>query len=344
VLLVNIDVDVLKSVDHIVTLSTNPMIMSIVDELKRSKDASSIQPIVVGEVDGEYYILDGYARVQACRIANVKSIRAYVIKLNSKEDAQIWHIRLNIRSTLNILKLYEAVRGNLDDEDYIRSKYGMDKMMIRLLQRVERIKGRAYAKIQAYMNSVVAKFNRVPPIPYYIIVLISELEDEELQEKAVDFAFINIDDNEDIFSFQDYDRMLAFIKMLRSSYRKHDASCIASSNAIDVSGKRLISIESKRSRGKNKDKHLYFTCSCGASYSIDTGDFIISRVEENEQMIVLKDIEHKTLHIVPEDIVEILELDKYRARWYIVNGSEINFLSKILNCKVAILARDGELI
>ncbi|GBC72778.1 hypothetical protein HRbin04_00171 [archaeon HR04] len=336
------DVDSLKSVDHIVTLSTHPMIRSIADEVKR-QGSSSIQPILVGEVDGEYYILDGYARVQACRMANVKSIRAYVIKLNSKEDAQIWHIKLNIRSTLNILKLYEAIRGNIGDEDYICSKYGMDRMMARLLQRLERIKGRAYAKLQVYMNSIVAKFNRVPPIPYYIIVLISELEDEELQEKAVDFAFINIDDDEDIFSFQDYDRMLAFIKMLRSSYRKH-CECITSSNAIDVSGKRLMSIESKKSRGKSKDKHLYFTCSCGTSYSIDTRDYVISRVEENEHMIVLKDIEHKTLHIVPEDVVETLELDKYRARWYIVDSSEINFLTKAFNCKVAVLACDGESI
>ncbi|MEO9364733.1 MULTISPECIES: ParB/RepB/Spo0J family partition protein [Candidatus Nitrosocaldus] len=342
-LLVEVDVDALKSVDHIVTLSTHPMIRSIADEVKR-QGSSSIQPIVVGEVDGEYYILDGYARVQACRIADVKSIRAYVIKLNSKEDAQIWHIKFNIRSTLNILKLYEAIRGKIWDEDYICSKYGMDKMMARLLQRLERIKGRAYAKLQVYMNSIVAKFNRVPPIPYYIIVLISELEDEELQEKAVDFAFINIDDDEDIFSFQDYDRMLAFIKMLRSSYRKHSASCITSSNTIEVSGKRLMSIEGKKSRGKSKDKHLYFTCSCGTSYSIDTSDYVISRVEENEHMIVLKDIEHKTLHIVPDDVVETLELDKYRARWYIVDGSEINFLTRVFNCKVAVLARDGELI
>ncbi|MEM2922897.1 MAG: ParB/RepB/Spo0J family partition protein [Candidatus Nitrosocaldus sp.] len=341
-MLVNIDVDVLKSVDHVVTLSTHPLIRSIADELKRSKDASSIQPIVVGEVNGEYYILDGYARVQACRMANVKSIRAYVIKLNSKEDAQIWHIRFNIRSTLNVLKLYEAIKSNVNDEDYICSKYGMDRMMVRLLQRLERIKGRAYTKLQMYMNSIIAKFNRIPSIPYYIIVLISELDDEELQEKAVDFAFINIDDDEDIFSFQDYDRMLAFIKMLRSSYKRKHCSSFTSSNAIDVNCKVLVN--ASRIKNKDKDKYIYFRCSCGTFYSIDTKRCVVNRAEENEHMIVLKDVEHKTLHIVPEEVVETLKLDEYGARWYIVDGSETIPLIKAFNCKAAVLTCNSELI
>ncbi|MEM2062605.1 MAG: ParB/RepB/Spo0J family partition protein [Candidatus Nitrosocaldus sp.] len=337
-MLVDLNVDELKSVEHVVTLSTYPMIRSIADTLKKNSDASSIQPIVVGEVGGEYYILDGYARVQACRIANVKSIRAYVIRLKSMEDAQIWHIRLNIRSTLNILKLYDAIKGNIADEDYVCSRYGIDQTMVKLLRRLERIKGKAYTKICMYMNSILTRFNRVPPIPYYIVVLISELEDEELQEKAIDFAFINIDDNEDVFSFQDYDRMLTFIKILRSSYRRssNPYTSSSSSNAIDINN-RAVNPEGKNRR--KKEKHvLHLRCSCGVSYFIDTKSNTVNRIDESESLIILRSIECKNIHIVPEEVVESLELNEYEARWYIVNGSEINSLMQSLTCsKVAIL-------
>ncbi|MFN4337124.1 MAG: ParB/RepB/Spo0J family partition protein [Candidatus Nitrosocaldus sp.] len=343
-MLVDLNVDELKNVDHVVTLSTYPMVRSIADTLKKNHDASSIQPIVVGEVGGEYYILDGYARVQACRIANVKNIRAYVIKLKSKQDAQIWHIRLNVRSTLNILKLYEAIKSDIDDEDYLWRRYGMDQTMTRLLRRLERIKGKAYTKICMYMNSILTRFNRVPPIPYYIIVLISELEDEELQEKAVDFAFINIDDNEDVFSFQDYDRMLTFIKMLRSSYRR---SCNRYIGSKDIDN-RAVSTEVNSNSNRNgnragKERHiLHFRCTCGISYSIDTKSKTVNRIDESENLIVLRNLECKKLYIVPEEVIESLELNEYEPRWYIVNVSEINSLMQSLKrSKVAILMRDG---
>ncbi len=331
-LLVDLNIDELKSVDHVVTLSTYPMVRSIADILKK-RDVSSLQPIVVGEVDGEYYILDGYARVQACRIANVKKIRAYIIRLDSKQDAQIWHIRLNLRSTLNILKLYEAIKGDIDDEGHLWRMYGIDQTMARLLKRLERIKGKAYTKICTYMNSIITRFNRVPPIPYYIIVLISELEDEELQEKAVDFAFINIDDNEDVFSFQDYDRMLTFIKMLRSSYRRSCNPRISK----DIDNRTMNTKVNRNRAGKERDI-LHFRCTCGISYSIDTKNKTVNKIDESEHLIVLRSLECKRFYIVPDEVIESLELDEYEPRWYIVNISEINSLIQSLKrSKVAIV-------
>ncbi|MCS6768362.1 MAG: ParB N-terminal domain-containing protein [Candidatus Nitrosocaldus sp.] len=335
-MLIDVEIERLKSVDRIVTISTQPMIRSMAESLRRG--ISSIQPIMVGEVGGEYYILDGYARVQACRLADVKSIKAYVVQLASREDAQRWHIRLNIRSTLNILKLYEAIRNDIhgSGEVEVCSRYGMDVTMVRLLKRLERIKGRAYAKICTYMSSITTRFNRVPPIPYYIIVLISELEDEELQEKAVDFAFINVDDREDVFSFQDYDRMLAFIKMLKSSHRRAEA-VKGYAHADGVMGKRRV-----RDKGRDKSREgnlLHLRCSCGASYVIDAMMHSISKIEERDDLIILKDIESRRLHVVPDEVIQALELDENDVRWYVTDRSGVNSLIESLNpTRIALLA------
>jgi hypothetical protein len=300
------------------------------DALKRGEE---LQPITVAKVNDEYYILDGYARVEAHKLANIDSVKAYVIELKSKEEAQLWHIRLNIRSSLNILKLYEALKHHNKDINSL----GLDETMLKIIKRLDRIKGRAYTRLAYYLDILRQRFARVPQIPYYIIVLVSELEDEELQERAVDFAFINIEDREDVFSYQDYDRMLSFIKILKSRD-------ISTKNAMDnkISYVKTSNIIKKGTKIQYYKGELVntFTCECGKIYAVSAKSskgYTINEVEEHNDLIVIKGSNDSLIHIVPNDVVELLGLDSHKPRWYVVDAYKIIELLPFLNGKVAIL-------
>jgi len=329
-LLASINIKNLNYLDHIVTLSTIPTIKSISDALKRGEE---LQPITVAKVNDEYYILDGYARVEAHKLANIDSVKAYVIELKSKEEAQLWHIRLNIRSSLNILKLYEALKHHNKDINSL----GLDETMLKIIKRLDRIKGRAYTRLAYYLDILRQRFARVPQIPYYIIVLVSELEDEELQERAVDFAFINIEDREDVFSYQDYDRMLSFIKILKSRD-------ISTKNAMDnkISYVKTSNIIKKGTKIQYYKGELVntFTCECGKIYAVSAKSskgYTINEVEEHNDLIVIKGSNDSFIHIVPNDVVELLGLDSHKPRWHVADAYKIIELLPFLNGKVAIL-------
>lgn len=329
-MLASINIKNLNYLDHIVTLSTIPTIKSISDALKRGEE---LQPITVAKVNDEYYILDGYARVEAHKLANIDSVKAYVIELKSKEEAQLWHIRLNIRSSLNILKLYEALKHHNKDINSL----GLDETMLKIIKRLDRIKGRAYTRLAYYLDILRQRFARVPQIPYYIIVLVSELEDEELQERAVDFAFINIEDREDVFSYQDYDRMLSFIKILKSRD-------ISTKNAMDnkISYVKTSNIIKKGTKIQYYKGELVntFTCECGKIYAVSAKSskgYTINEVEEHNDLIVIKGSNDSFIHIVPNDVVELLGLDSHKPRWHVADAYKIIELLPFLNGKVAIL-------
>ncbi len=329
-MLASINIKNLNYLDHIVTLSTIPTIKSMSDALKRGEE---LQPITVAKVNDEYYILDGYARVEAHKLANIDSVKAYVIELKSKEEAQLWHIRLNIRSSLNILKLYEALKHHNKDINSL----GLDETMLKIIKRLDRIKGRAYTRLAYYLDILRQRFARVPQIPYYIIVLVSELEDEELQERAVDFAFINIEDREDVFSYQDYDRMLSFIKILKSRD-------ISTKNAMDnkISYVKTSNIIKKGTKIQYYKGELVntFTCECGKIYAVSAKSskgYTINEVEEHNDLIVIKGSNDSLIHIVPNDVVELLGLDSHKPMWHVVDAYKIIELLPFLNGKVAIL-------
>ncbi len=329
-MLASINIKNLNYLDHIVTLSTIPTIKSMSEALKRGEE---LQPIVVAKVNDEYYILDGYARVEAHKLANIDSVKAYVIELKSKEEAQLWHIRLNIRSSLNILKLYEALKHHNKDINGL----GLDETMLKIIKRLDRIKGRAYTRLAYYLDILRQRFARVPQIPYYIIVLVSELEDEELQERAVDFAFINIEDKEDVFSYQDYDRMLSFIKILKSRD-------ISTKNVMDneISYININNIIKKGRKVQYYKGELMntFTCKCGKIYAVSAKSskgYTINEVEEHKDLIVIKGSNDSLIHIVPNDVVELLGLNSHKPRWYVVDAYKIIELLPFLKGKIAIL-------
>ncbi len=318
-MLTSLDINNLKRLEHVVTLSTLPMIKSMSEALKSGRE---LQPITVGKINDEYYILDGYARVEAHRLANISKIKADVIELKSREEAELWHIRLNVRSSLNILKLYEALKYHEVLKHNI-SALGLDETMLKILKRLDRIKGRAYSRLSYYLEMLKERFSRVPPIPYYVIVLISELEDEEMQEHAVDFAFINIEDKEDVFSYQDYDRMLSFIKILKNKDDKPDL--FTSKARVKHYSSRQISI---------------FTCKCGRKYTVGAKKGEVNEIEEHDNLIVVKGSDDMHIHTLPNEIVEALRLDTLDAKWYIVEAYKMIELLPYLKGKVAILATD----
>ncbi len=327
-MLASINIKNLNYLDHIVTLSTIPTIKSMSEALKRGEE---LQPIVVAKVNDEYYILDGYARVEAHKLANIDSVKAYVIELKSKEEAQLWHIRLNIRSSLNILKLYEALKHHNKDINGL----GLDETMLKIIKRLDRIKGRAYTRLAYYLDILRQRFARVPQIPYYIIVLVSELEDEELQERAVDFAFINIEDKEDVFSYQDYDRMLSFIKILKSRDIKN-----VMDNEISYININNIIKKGRKVQYYKGELMNTFTCKCGKIYAVSAKSskgYTINEVEEHKDLIVIKGSNDSLIHIVPNDVVELLGLNSHKPRWYVVDAYKIIELLPFLKGKIAIL-------
>ncbi len=319
-MLTSIDINNLKRLDHVVTLSTVPMIKSMHEALKNGRE---LQPITVAKIKDEYYILDGYARVEAYRLANINSIKADVIELKSKEEAELWHIRLNVRSSLNILKLYEALKHH-EVLKHNSNALGLDETMLKILKRLDKIKDRAYSRLAYYLDILRDRFTRVPPIPYYVIVLISELEDEEMQERAVDFAFINIEDKEDVFSYQDYDRMLSFIKILKK-------------NADEKYNDIFISRERRVKHYHSKPMNI-FTCICGKRYTISIKRNEVNEIEEHDNLIVVKGSNDMHIHTVPNEVSEELKLDAYKPRWYVVEAYKIIELLPYLKGKVAILA------
>lgn len=320
-------IDLLKLSFLKTTVSSEKLIAKIANTAKEAPE--SILPIEVGFLNGEYYIIDGHARVEAFKRAGLSYIQANIHELNDKEEVVVNHIRYNKHSMFNPLMLYEALKDEDEKDLYkIAKKYWLDVEEVRTILSISKLGEEAYNSLKYYIDLLCKKFDNVY-IPHYIIKTLSKIPIEH-QKEVVDYIFINIDRPENRFSFPEEDSILAFV-----SYYKSNTNKEPSLKTADKLEKKLIN--------ESKELTILKCIKCDTTYAINKKKLTVSLLESNHNLLIIKDDVAKNTYALHPDIVEEFENEGLLHLFIASNKEEaFKLISKSKSRKFLILTCENE--
>ncbi len=317
-----------------VTIHTEKMLEQIAMSAK--VDFESIPPIAVADVNGNYYIVDGHARVEGCRKVGVTELQARIKKVERIEDVILWHIRLNRHSTFNPLVLFQVLKNENMTEEEIAGKYWLDVSLVRTVLTIQNFSEEAYNEASARIEALAKKYSTVF-LPQYVIEAISKAPKDQ-QLAVIQYAFINLNEPEHKFSYRTYDDLEYMLSMFEKKQREPAVFELESreeNHAVENTESETEDQQKPNARGTTKTKrvatatkeeakqiigsvpHLAFLrCECGREYVVNRKTLTISPVEDKDRVISVKGDRGMQFFAMPVEIAEYLELqegDKIRS-------------------------------
>lgn len=311
-----IEITKLKNVPKKATITTIKFLTRIIETASNNKDL--IPPIIVGEVDGEYYIIDGHARVSASKKAGITHLKSIVYKLDTIDDVIKYHVRYNKHGTFNPLILYKIIKR--EELSNVADKYWLDLNQIKTIFALKNVGEKALRKMQYYIDLLSTKFDTIH-IPHYIIMAISKVP-VEYQEDILDYyIFLDIDKREDRFSFPDADAIAAFVSYYNKP--KDEVEIVNNNNNKTLLLENVASKEVKNMVVRGSNITLLECDKCKTKYIVNRKNLRISPIDDKEEMIIVKDDMGKELYAIPPHIIEDLKVsEKSVINWFHISSEE----------------------
>lgn len=190
-----IKVSTLKESPVQIRLHTDKFIEEMAKELKKkSKAKEDIQPICVANLDGETYIVDGHARVLACKQAGITEIPAQTIEVSSLVDIVTEHVRRNMNSHVDPIKVFDAVayleKSGIGYDEAV-SALRLSIPFVNAVTNQKRISPEALDLLREFIEKRLKKEQNTPYVAPHVFRFIARYSNAESQkwfvEKLVEY-------------------------------------------------------------------------------------------------------------------------------------------------------------
>lgn len=310
----------LKECPKRVTLHSRGMLDALITAAKSHFDL--IPPITAAEVDGTLYIVDGHARVEACRAAGLREIRAIVKRAKDLKEVCMEHVITNRRGVLNPFKLHDALLFLGD-----RAQELVSLVAIEYIGKIGPLTEQARSVFSEFLESIADRAEAVQ-VPEYIIIKLAKLQ-PELQVDALT-EMINAINVEKKFYWPTpsmLDALFAYYKkdsprkppvfrkmpleLVRGVGKDNNDDGESPTKELEQRLRKVDSglVEKAKALIGNAPGYGFMHDDSGNIYLVNMRKQSFSPLKETESILSVKDDYGKLSYILPPKYADFLELD-----------------------------------